>query len=203
MKVLIVDTVDAVLVKGLEDLGFTVEEDYTSSAEVLKKNIHEFSGLIIRSRFPVDEDFLNKASSLQFIGRVGAGLENIDLKFAEEHKIKVLSAPEGNRNAVGEHALGMLLMLLNNLKRADAEVRAGKWRREANRGHELEGKTVGIIGYGNMGSAFAEKLGGFDVNILAFDIAEKTKYQSPGEDGRPGRITKRSGCDQFSCSSNT
>lgn len=158
---------------GLKSLGFEVLEDYTSAPEAVAAKLQDCSGLIIRSRFPVDAFFLRKVSHLRFIGRVGAGLENIDTAVAKELGIEVLSAPEGNRNAVGEHALGMLLMLLNNLRRADAEVRQGIWKREENRGYELDGRTVGIIGYGNMGSAFAAKLAGFDVKILAYDKYKK------------------------------
>ena len=169
MKVLLADTVHPELPQGLQSLGFTVEEDYQSSAQELAPKMDRYTGLIIRSRFPVDLDFIQNCTRLQFIGRIGAGMENIDLEAARSRGIAVLNAPEGNRNAVGEHALGMLLMLMNNLRIADAEVRSGIWKREANRGYELEGKTVGIIGYGQMGSSFAEKLRGFDVRILAYD----------------------------------
>ncbi|MEQ9262075.1 MAG: NAD(P)-dependent oxidoreductase [Owenweeksia sp.] len=169
MKVLIVDTVDPILHTGLKELGYEVMEDYQSPVDELKDQIPEFTGMIIRSRFPLNADFLKKAKTLRFIGRVGAGMENIDKATAESMGIKLLNAPEGNRNAVAEHALGMLLMLLNNLRIADAEVRKGLWKREANRGYELDGKTIGIIGYGYMGSAFAAKLKGFDVRILAYD----------------------------------
>jgi len=126
--------------------------------------------LIIRSRFAVDESFLDKATNLKFIGRVGAGLENIDVEYAKRKGVFLAAAPEGNRNAVGEHTLGMLLSLFNKLNKADQEVRHGKWDREGNRGVELDGKTVGLIGYGNMGKAFAKKLKGFDVEIICYDI---------------------------------
>jgi D-3-phosphoglycerate dehydrogenase len=125
---------------------------------------------VIRSRFSIDRQFLDKASKLKFIGRVGAGLENIDITYAEKKGIHLLAAPEGNRNAVGEHALGMILALFNKLKKADHEIRNGLWHREDNRGIELEGKTVGIIGYGNMGKAFAKKLKGFDCEVIFYDI---------------------------------
>ena len=125
---------------------------------------------MIRSRFKIDKTFLDKAVNLQFIARVGAGLESIDCEYAESKGVHLIAAPEGNRNAVGEHALGMLLSLFNNLNKADKEVRSGHWNRESNRGHELDGKTVGIIGYGNMGKSFAKKLRGFEVEVLCYDI---------------------------------
>lgn len=173
MKVLILDTVHPLLKEGLTVLDFEVEEDCQSKGKNLYQKLPHFQGVIIRSRVPVDKEFLQRATSLKFIGRVGAGLENIDIHQAEDLGIALLSAPEGNRNAVGEHALGMLLMLMNNLRRADAEVRNGEWRREENRGHEIEGRTVGIIGFGNMGSAFAETLRGFDCTVLAYDKYKK------------------------------
>src|SRR5690606_3814593 len=124
-----------------------------------------------RSRFTLDAEFLDKATNLKFIGRLGAGLENIDVDYAKSKGIFLASAPEGNRNAVGEHTLGMLLSLFNKLNKANREVRNGIWDREGNRGLELEGRTVGIIGYGNMGKAFAKKLSGFDVEVICYDIA--------------------------------
>ena len=170
MKVLAIDRNHDLLVQGLKNAGFEVEEDYHSSKQEIEKRIEEFDGLILRSRFPIDKIFLEKANSLKFIGRVGAGLENIDESFAAEKNIKLFNAPEGNRDAVAEHALGMLLMLLHRLRIADAEVRNGIWLREENRGDELMGKTVGIIGYGNMGKAFAKRLQGFDVKVVCYDI---------------------------------
>jgi D-3-phosphoglycerate dehydrogenase len=153
-------------------LGHTNHEEYTASKADIEAKIHHYDGLIIRSRFKIDAEFLAKAIKLKFIGRVGAGLENIDCEFAEQKGIKLIAAPEGNRNAVGEHALAMLLSLFNKLNKADREVRQGKWLREANRGIELDGQTVGIIGYGNMGKAFAKKLRGFDVEVLFHDLKE-------------------------------
>ncbi|WP_435253766.1 2-hydroxyacid dehydrogenase [Tenacibaculum sp. A30] len=170
MKILHLDTNHPLLIKQLQELGFENHEDYTSTKSEIKAKIHEYDGIIIRSRFTIDKQFLDKATSLKFIGRVGAGLENIDCEYAEEKGIVLISAPEGNRNAVGEHTLGMLLSLFNKLNKADKEVREGKWLREENRGIELDGKTVGIIGYGNMGKAFAKKLRGFDVNVICYDI---------------------------------
>lgn len=170
MKILHLDTNHPLMIARLRALGFENHEDYSSSREVVEEKIGNYDGIIIRSRFTLDRSFLEKADKLKFIGRVGAGLENIDTSYAEERGIFLASAPEGNRNAVGEHTLGMLLSLMNKLNSADREVRSGSWRREENRGVELDGKTVGIIGYGNMGHAFAKKLRGFDVQVLCLDI---------------------------------
>ncbi|MEO9661136.1 MAG: NAD(P)-dependent oxidoreductase, partial [Maribacter dokdonensis] len=163
MKVLHIDINHPLIIEQFAELGFKNDEDYTSSKEQIEANIADYDGLIIRSRFTIDKQFLDKAKNLKFIGRLGAGLENIDTKYAKSLGIFLAAAPEGNRNAVGEHALGMLLSLFNKLNTADKEVRNGKWDREGNRGIELEGKVVGVIGYGNMGKAFAKKLKGFDV----------------------------------------
>lgn len=154
-------------------MGYCNVENYTDSKEEIEKSISQYEGIIIRSRFKIDKDFLDKATKLKFIGRVGAGLENIDCEYALSKHIHLISAPEGNRTAVGEHALGMLLTLMNKLNLVDEEVRNGIWIREANRGHEIEGKTVGIIGYGNMGKAFAKRLQGFDCEVLCYDIKEE------------------------------
>lgn len=173
MKVLHLDTNHPLLIQQLNDLGFTNDEDYSSSKAEIEVKISYYDGIIIRSRFTIDRQFLDAAKNLKFIGRVGAGLENIDCEYALKKGIVLIAAPEGNRNAVGEHALGMILSLFNKLNKADHEVREGKWLREANRGIELDGKTVGIIGYGNMGKAFAKKLKGFDVTVLCYDIKSK------------------------------
>ena len=170
MKVLHLDSNHSLLINQLKDLGFTNHEDYTSSKAEIEDKIHLYDGFIIRSRFSIDKNFLDKATNLKFIGRVGAGLENIDCEYAESKGITLIAAPEGNRNAVGEHSLGMLLSLFNKLNKADKEVRNGKWLREENRGIELDGRTVGLIGYGNMGKSFAKKLRGFDVEVLCYDI---------------------------------
>ena len=170
MKILHLDTNHPLLLNQLNDLGFKNEEDYTSSKSDVEAKIHLYDGIIIRSRFSIDKAFLEKATKLKFIGRVGAGLENIDCEFASSKNIHLIAAPEGNRNAVGEHALGMLLSLFNKLNKANSEVKNGIWQREQNRGIELDGKTVGIIGYGNMGKSFAKKLKGFDVEVICYDI---------------------------------
>ena len=170
MKVLHLDKNHELLINQLNDLGYTNHIDYIASKETIEAKIHKYDGCIIRSRFTIDKQFLDAAKNLKFIGRVGAGLENIDCEYAKQKGVYLISAPEGNRNAVGEHTLGMLLSLFNKLNIADAQVRAGKWLREDNRGLELDGKTVGLIGYGNMGKAFAKKLRGFNVEVLCYDI---------------------------------
>lgn len=170
MHILHLDKNHPLIIEQFNELGFTNDEDYTSSKAEVEAKIHTYDGIIIRSRFTLDQDFLSKAKNLKFIGRLGAGLENIDTEFAKSNGVFLAAAPEGNRNAVGEHTLGMLLSLFNKLNKADQEVRHGKWDREGNRGIELNGKTVGIIGYGNMGKAFAKKLKGFDVEVLCYDI---------------------------------
>tara|TARA_R110002051_G_scaffold183009_3_gene252512 strand:- start:3101 stop:4045 length:945 start_codon:yes stop_codon:yes gene_type:complete len=171
MKVLHVDINHPLIIEQFSELGFQNDEDYISSKKEIENKIEQYDGLIIRSRFTIDSEFLDKAKNLKFIGRLGAGLENIDAKYAKSRGIFLAAAPEGNRNAVGEHAMGMLLSLFNKLNSADREVRIGKWDREGNRGLELEGKVVGIIGYGNMGKAFAKKLIGFDVEeVICYDI---------------------------------
>ncbi len=172
MKILHLDNNHPILINQLRELGFDNEEDYTSSKEEIETKISSYNGIIIRSRFEIDKAFIDKGTNLKFIGRIGAGLESIDTTYALQKGIKLFSAPEGNRNAVGEHALGMILSLFNKLNAADSEVRQGKWLREKNRGIELDLKTVGIIGYGNMGRAFARKLRGFDVEVICYDIKE-------------------------------
>lgn len=172
IKILHIDSNHPLLWNQLQDTGFSNEEDFTSSKEEIENKIQNYHGIVIRSRFKIDKQFLDKAVNLQFIARVGAGLESIDCDYAQKKGVHLIAAPEGNRNAVGEHALGMLLSLFNKLNKADREVRSGHWNREANRGHELDGKTIGIIGYGNMGKSFAKKLRGFDVEVLCYDILE-------------------------------
>ncbi|MDT8415440.1 MAG: 2-hydroxyacid dehydrogenase [Flavobacteriaceae bacterium] len=169
-KILHLDTNHPLLIEDLAKLGFENHTDYTSDKTAIEKKIADYEGIIIRSRIPIDQSLLQAATRLKFIGRVGAGLENIDETFAKKRGIQLFNAPEGNRNAVGEHALGLLLSLFNKIHTAHFEIKSGAWRREANRGVELDGKTVGIIGYGNTGKAFAKKLRGFDVEVLCVDI---------------------------------
>jgi D-3-phosphoglycerate dehydrogenase len=172
-KVLFIDTTHPILTEELTRYGFQCDNFENYTREEFIGIIHQYTGIIIRGKIKLDRRFLSAAHKLKFIGRVGAGMENIDVEYAEGRGIACLNAPEGNRDAVGEHTLGMLLMLMNNLKKADNEVRQGIWLRAENRGHEIKGKTVGIIGYGNMGSAFAQRLKGFGAKILAYD-----KYKS-------------------------
>ncbi|MCZ8196215.1 MAG: 2-hydroxyacid dehydrogenase [Flavobacterium sp.] len=171
-KILHIDSNHPLLLEQLQQAGFTNHEDYKSTKEEIEAKIQEYTGIVIRSRFKIDKTFIDKATNLKFIARVGAGLESIDCDYAISKNIHLIAAPEGNRNAVGEHTLGMLLSLFNKLNRADKLVREGNWIREGNRGYELDGKTVGIIGYGNMGKSFAKKLKGFDVTVLCYDIQE-------------------------------
>lgn len=171
-KILHIDSNHPVLWDQLQQSGFINHSDFTSSKEEIETKIQDYHGIVIRSRFKIDKAFLDKATNLQFIARVGAGLESIDCDYAISKNITLIAAPEGNRNAVAEHTLGMILSLFNKLNEADSDIRAGHWNRESNRGVELDGKTVGIIGYGNMGKAFAKKLRGFDASVLCYDILE-------------------------------
>jgi D-3-phosphoglycerate dehydrogenase len=170
IKILHIDSNHPLLWEQLEQAGFQNEADFTSSKEEIEAKIENYQGIVIRSRFKIDQSFLDKATNLQFIARVGAGLESIDCEYAIQRGIHLIAAPEGNANAVGEQVIGMLLSLFNQLNKANNEVKSGQWIREGNRGHELEGKTIGIIGYGNMGKSFAKKLRGFDVTVLCYDI---------------------------------
>ncbi|SNS69482.1 D-3-phosphoglycerate dehydrogenase [Belliella buryatensis] len=168
-QVLIIDEMHPSIISLLEDAGFHVDyEPKIQRAEIMEL-VSQYHGLIIRSKTPMDRALLERAINLEFIGRAGAGLDQIDLGYLEQRGIQLHNAPEGNRDAVGEHAIGALLSLFNHIKKADLEVRKGIWDREGNRGEELAGKTVGIFGFGNMGQAFAKKLAGFDVRILAYD----------------------------------
>ncbi|RTY70268.1 hydroxyacid dehydrogenase [Flavobacterium bomense] len=172
IKILHIDSNHSLLWNELQKSGFINHSDFTSSKEEIEAKIQDYQGVVIRSRFKIDKTFLDKATNLQFIARVGAGLESIDCEHAASKNITLIAAPEGNRNAVAEHTLGMILSIFNKLNQADSEIRAGHWNRESNRGQELDGKTVGIIGYGNMGKSFAKKLRGFDVEVLCYDIQE-------------------------------
>ncbi len=169
MRVLFIDSVHPILWERLSSNNFECVDGTSWSREQVLHQISGYQGVVIRSRFTIDETFLDAATSLKFIARSGAGLENINLAYAEEKGVEVFNSPEGNRDAVAEHALGMILSLFNHLKRADLEVRQGIWLREENRGLELKGKTVGIIGYGVMGTAFAQRLVGFGCKVIAHD----------------------------------
>ncbi len=170
MKILFLDQNHVILKTKLEASNFTVVEDYSSPINEIEKIINDFDGIVIRSRFPLNEAFLSKATQLKFIGRVGAGLENIDVSYAQTKNIKLINAPEGNCNSLAEHAVGMLLSLTNKIIVSNLEIREGIWNREENRADELFSKTVGLIGYGNMGKAFAKRLSGFGVEVLFYDI---------------------------------
>jgi len=173
INILFIDSVHPLLQKELEARGFICQLQYEWNREKIGEELHKFDGVVIRSRVKLDKELIDKGTKLKFIARAGAGMENIDVTYAESKGIKCLPSAEGNRDAVGEHALGMLLCLFNNICRADREVREGLWVREGNRGVELQGKTVGIIGYGNMGSAFAQRLKGFDCAVIAYDKYKK------------------------------
>ena len=171
-KILHLDSNHPLLIPQLEALGFINDLDFKSSKQEIEAKIQDYHGIIIRSRFDIDSTFIDKATNLEFIARVGAGLESIDCEYAKAKNISLIASPEGNANAVGEHALAMLLSLFNNLNNANAEVKSGNWNRESNRGHEIEGKTIGIIGYGNTGKSFAKKLQGFDCQVIFYDILD-------------------------------
>ncbi len=182
MKILFIDTVHPFLKQELEKQNHICDTAYDKSKAEIQEIINNYQGIIIRSRFKIDKEFIDKASNLNFIARAGSGLENIDVDYAESKNINCYNAAEGNRQAVAQHALGMLLSLFNNLNKADQEVRNGIWEREGNRGIEISGKTIGIIGYGNNGSAFADVLKGFGVTVLAYDkYLNNYSYQSSME----------------------
>ncbi|RMZ60579.1 hydroxyacid dehydrogenase [Chryseobacterium nematophagum] len=170
MKVLLLDKNHPLITKQLLDRNFILEEDFTSSYDEVCDKIGNYDGVIIRSRIPLDRSFLEKATHLKFIARVGAGMENIDIEVAKKLGIQLINSPEGNRDSVAEHVVGMLLILMNRLFIASQEVKQGIWKREENRGDELLGKTVGLIGYGNMGKATAKRLSGFGCRVIFYDI---------------------------------
>ena len=170
MKILLLDSNHPLITEQLLAKGFILEEDFTSSYDEVLQKINQYDGIIIRSRIPLDKNFLENAPNLKFIARVGAGMENIDLETAKNLGISLINSPEGNRDAVAEHVVAMLLILMNRLFIASEEVKNGVWKREENRGDELLGKTFGIIGYGNMGKATAKRLSGFGVEVIFYDI---------------------------------
>ena len=169
MKILVIDKVHNILLKGLKEKNCKINYAPDILPEEISKIISQYKGLILRSKMKIDSDFIDKAENLIFIARVGAGIENIDVKYANKKGIHCINSPEGNKDSVGEHTLGLLLSLTNKINQSNTEVKKGIWQREKNRGIEIKNKTVGILGYGNMGSAFAEKLKGLGVNIIAYD----------------------------------
>ncbi len=170
MKVLLLDKNHPLITEQLLAKNFILEEDFTSSYEEVCDKIKNYDGIIIRSRIPLDKKFLENGKNLKFIARVGAGMENIDIPVAKELGIQLINSPEGNRDSVAEHVVGMLLVIMNRLFIASQEVKKGIWKREENRGDELLGKTVGLIGYGNMGKATAKRLSGFGCKVIFHDI---------------------------------
>ncbi|MCC6600511.1 MAG: hydroxyacid dehydrogenase [Crocinitomicaceae bacterium] len=177
-KVIFIDSVHEVLQERLEYSGFQCDLHFHTSWPDVENILHEYTGVVIRSRYTIDRNFIDKALQLRFIARSGSGLENIDVNYAASKGIAVFNSPEGNRDAVGEHAIAMLLSLFNKLNIADAQVRKGMWFREENRGIELCGKTVGLLGYGQMGSSMARKLSGFECTVIAFDKYRKNYSDS-------------------------
>ncbi|MBS1617951.1 MAG: hypothetical protein JST76_05510 [Bacteroidetes bacterium] len=173
MRALITDDVHPLLIEELKGMGYEVDFRPDITAEETANNIAPYSGLIINSKIFCGEELLSKALNLKWVGRLGSGMEVIDTKACEAHGVKYFNSPEGNRNAVAEHALGLLLNILNNITPSNNEIHQGQWIREPNRGTELSGKTVGIIAFGNTGEAFSKVLGGFDINILAYDKYKK------------------------------
>ena len=179
MKIIFIDTTHPKLIEDLKYEGFICDQVYDKSKSEILKIIKNYDGLVIRSRFKIDQTFINAAKNLKFIARAGSGTENIDVHYANKKNIKCFNAAEGNRQAVAEHALGMILNLLNNIRVSDQEIRTGIWNREKNRGFELSGKTIGIIGFGNTGSSFAKILENFNVKILVYDKYKKNyKFKS-------------------------
>lgn len=172
MKVLLLDKNHPLITEQLSAKGFSIAEDFTSTYDEVLKKMAQYDGIIIRSRIPIDQNFIEHGKNLKFIARVGAGMENINVEFAAKSGIQLISSPEGNRDSVAEHVLGMLLILMNRLFIASQEVKNGIWKREENRGDELLGKTVGLIGYGNMGKAVAKRFSGFGCNVIFHDILD-------------------------------
>lgn len=169
MKVLFIDDTHPILYSIFEEKGWEVIVKNKTSKEELAKELAQYQGIIVRSRMILNKDFISKGKNLKFIGRPGAGLENIDVEFAESQGIKIFRSPEGNRDSVAEHGIGMLLMLFNKLNQANSQVKQGIWDRKANWGIELKGKTVGLIGYGVMGKAMAQRFSGFGINCIVYD----------------------------------
>jgi D-3-phosphoglycerate dehydrogenase len=174
-KILIVDDLHPAFKIVAEQIGFEVDDQPFIKKEKVLEILKDYVGLAIRTKFRVDKEVIDAAANLKFVARAGAGMDNIEVAYADEKNIQLINAPEGNADAVGEHCVGLLLSMMNNFRKADNEIRNGIWEREGNRGYELKGKTVGIIGYGNNGSSFARKLKGFEVIVLAYD-KYKTRF---------------------------
>lgn len=174
-RIIIIDDVHQILEDKLTSAGIICDHDPKLDRNMLWERIHMYDGIVVRSKIIIDKELIDKGHKLKLIARVGAGMDGIDTDYATEKDIACLNSPEGNRDALAEHAIGILLALINNICKSNYEVKSGQWFREANRGFELKGKTVGIIGYGYMGQAFAQRLSGFDVNVIAYDKF-KTNY---------------------------
>lgn len=176
-KIMFIDNVHPILWERLMKLGFQCVDFTTENEKKILAQISDFQGVVIRSKFTIDQKFIDKASNLQFIARSGSGLENIDLSYAKEKNVICFNSPEGNCDAVAEHCMGMILTLFNKISAANTDVKNGIWQREKNRGIELKGKTIGLIGYGHMAEAFAIRLSAFEVSIIAYDN-QKTGFSS-------------------------
>ncbi len=187
-QIVFIDEPHPVLTQRLVELGMDCRFLYQATRQEILAQLDHCCGIVVRSRVRIDRELLEAAPALAFVARLGVGVEHIDLECAAARGVEVFTSPEGSRDTVAEHALGMLLMLLNNLGRADRQVRAGSWIREGNRGAEIKGKTVGILGYGNMGTAFAQRLQGFEARVLAYD-----KYKS----GYGDRFAEEADLDTF------
>jgi D-3-phosphoglycerate dehydrogenase len=187
-KCLIIDQMHESLFPMLDELGWESNYQPEISRDEIKTIHHQFTGLIVRGKTRIDRDLLGDHPTIRFVGRAGAGVDNLDLEYLSSKNIRVIHAAEGNRDAVGEHTIGILLSLIRNITKADGEVRSMIWKREENRGIEIMDKTVGIIGYGNMGRAFAKRLSGFGCKVLAYD-KYKTNYSDLyAEEAQPERI---------------
>ena len=168
-KIILIDPAHPYLVEHLVQLGYTVDDHHNTPLDELQPRLGDYFGMIIRSRFTLDEDFLNRCTSLRFIARMGIGLEHIDVQYAKGKGILVLNSPEGSRDTVAEQTMGFILGLLNHIQRSNLQVRQGKWIRDGNKSYELRHRTVGIIGYGNIGSAVAQRLSSFGCRVIAYD----------------------------------
>ena len=168
-KILFIDRSHPYLEERLSELGFFCEMAFEKSKEEIESILPHYFGVVLRSRINIDQAFIDAGTNLAFVAREGVGTEHINILYASSKGVEVLVSPEGSRDTVGEHALGLLLCLMNHLSRADAQIRRGQWIREGNRATEIKGKTVGVLGYGNMGSAFAQRLAGFEAKVIAYD----------------------------------